>query len=528
MSDIENLDKLDKLDKLTLNSDDTPRKPALLADVEQERHVYNATTKLSAIMTVIFSGIALVSDGYNVQVIGYLMPLFANLYPDSFTPTLKTRISNAFFIGQIVGMLAFGALIDRIGRKFGIVLTTLLLIAGIALSAASHGTSDTGMFWMLIVARGLAGVGAGGEYPVCATSSIEAADETAHVRKHRGFLVASVGCFAIDTGFVVAGLGVLIILAAYGVTAHTPPTDTTGFAGTWRIALAIGLVPPLAVFFFRLRMLNSTAYRNNAMKGSQLGFRVFYLAFRRYWRRIIGTCLCWFLYNFTSYPFGLFTTSIVSQLNPQNTIMQNIGWGTLVLAFLPFGCLVGGVLMDVIGRKQTQALGFIVTGIIGFILGGVLGKIQNHPAAFIVVYGLFLAAAEAGPGVATLLISGEVYPTALRGHMLGLSAAFGKAGAAIGTQVFNPIQNAFEDEFKGQQAVFLIGSAISILGAIATLALIPNHNDMLEDEDEAWRAYLEENGVSTSNMGEPIEASAAGGMRRMIEQSGMETEGNKV
>ncbi|BEI84934.1 hypothetical protein CcaverHIS002_0503350 [Cutaneotrichosporon cavernicola] len=463
MSDIENLDKLDKLDKLTLNSDDTPRKPALLADVEQERHVYNATTKLSAIMTVIFSGIALVSDGYNVQVIGYLMPLFANLYPDSFTPTLKTRISNAFFIRQIVGMLAFGALIDRIGRKFGIVLTTLLLIAGIALSAASHGTSDTGMFWMLIVARGLAGVGAGGEYPVCATSSIEAADETAHVRKHRGFLVASVGCFAIDTGFVVAGLGVLIILAAYG--------------------------------------------------GSQLGFRVFYLAFRRYWRRIIGTCLCWFLYNFTSYPFGLFTTSIVSQLNPQNTIMQNIGWGTLVLAFLPFGCLVGGVLMDVIGRKQTQALGFII---------------QNHPAAFIVVYGLFLAAAEAGPGVATLLISGEVYPTALRGHMLGLSAAFGKAGAAIGTQVFNPIQNAFEDEFKGQQAVFLIGSAISILGAIATLALIPNHNDMLEDEDEAWRAYLEENGVSTSNMGEPIEASAAGGMRRMIEQSGMETEGNKV
>lgn len=527
MSDI---DKLEKLELAGVGGDTSPepRLPARLAAVEHERHVYNATTKLSAIMTVIFSGIALVSDGYNVQVIGYLMPLFADLYPTAFTPKLKTRISNAFFIGQIAGMLAFGAMIDRIGRKVGIVLTTLLLMAGIALSAAAHGTSDTGMFWMLVVARGLAGVGAGGEYPVCGTSSIEAADETAHVRKHRGFLVASVGCFAIDTGFVVAGLGVLIVLACYGVTAHTAPTDTTGFAGTWRIALGIGLVPPLAVFFFRLRMLNSTAYRNHAMKGSQLGLRVFTLAARRYWRRIIGTCLCWFLYNFTSYPFGLFTTTIVSQLNPQNTVMQNIGWGTLVLAFLPVGCLVGGILMDRIGRKQTQALGFLVTGIIGFILGGVLDKIQNHSGAFIVVYGLFLAVAEAGPGVATILISGEVYPTALRGHMLGLSAACGKAGAAIGTQVFTPIQNAFDGDFKGQQAVFLIGTGISILGAIATMALIPNHNDMLEDEDEAWRAYLEENGISTSNMGESIEASAADGMRRKIEEAGMEVESAKV
>ena len=44
-----------------------------------------------------------------------------------------------------------------------------------------------------VVGRGLAGVGAGGEYPVCGTSSIEAADETSVVRKHRGFLVAMIG-----------------------------------------------------------------------------------------------------------------------------------------------------------------------------------------------------------------------------------------------------------------------------------------------------------------------------------------------
>lgn len=51
---------------------------------------------------------------------------------------------------------------------------------------------------MMIVARGVAGFGAGGEYPVCATSATEAADETAHLRKRRGFLVAFTTDFAID------------------------------------------------------------------------------------------------------------------------------------------------------------------------------------------------------------------------------------------------------------------------------------------------------------------------------------------
>jgi MFS family permease len=51
---------------------------------------------------------------------------------------------------------------------------------------------------MMIVARGIAGVGAGGEYPVCGTSATEAADETADLRRKRGFLVAITTDFAID------------------------------------------------------------------------------------------------------------------------------------------------------------------------------------------------------------------------------------------------------------------------------------------------------------------------------------------
>jgi MFS family permease len=54
------------------------------------------------------------------------------------------------------------------------------------------------MFWMMIVARGVAGFGAGGEYPVCGTSATEAADETTELRKRRGLLVAVTTDFAVD------------------------------------------------------------------------------------------------------------------------------------------------------------------------------------------------------------------------------------------------------------------------------------------------------------------------------------------
>lgn len=54
------------------------------------------------------------------------------------------------------------------------------------------------MFWMMIVARGVAGFGAGGEYPVCATNATESSDETTKLRKNRGFLVALTTDFSVD------------------------------------------------------------------------------------------------------------------------------------------------------------------------------------------------------------------------------------------------------------------------------------------------------------------------------------------
>jgi MFS family permease len=89
---------------------------------------------------------------------------------------MYSRLSNAFLIGMIIGMLGFGVLADQLGRKTGAVATTILLVLGIALSTASSGVTPTGMLWMMVIARGIAGVGAGGEYPVSGAGAAEATE----------------------------------------------------------------------------------------------------------------------------------------------------------------------------------------------------------------------------------------------------------------------------------------------------------------------------------------------------------------
>lgn len=103
--------------------------------------------------------------------IGNISLLFGVLYPDALTSTMWSRLSNAFLIGMILGMVAFGYIADIFGRKTGAVATTIILTMGMILSTAASGTSQTGMLWMLVIARGITGVGAGGEYPVTGTNA---------------------------------------------------------------------------------------------------------------------------------------------------------------------------------------------------------------------------------------------------------------------------------------------------------------------------------------------------------------------
>ena len=59
--------------------------------------------RISALASVLFAGIAILSDGYNGAIVGNVELILLQLYPVSFTSELYTRTSNAFLIGEVFG-----------------------------------------------------------------------------------------------------------------------------------------------------------------------------------------------------------------------------------------------------------------------------------------------------------------------------------------------------------------------------------------------------------------------------------------
>ncbi|WRT66789.1 uncharacterized protein IL334_003752 [Kwoniella shivajii] len=447
----------------------------------------------SQTLSVLISGVALFSDGYNIQITGYTNTVMAKLYPKALTTTMKARLSNSILIGDIFGMLLFGLCADRLGRRWGIVGCTFFLVLGVTLATAAHGTTPTGMLWMIVVARGVAGLGAGGEYAVCTTSAVEAANETAGLRRRRGFMVASATNVAIISGFVGSAIVFLIVLAAF----HGKPHEAV-----WRICFGIGIVLPLSIFFFRMQMIDSTLYQKHGIAKKPFPYK---LAFKRYWKPLFGCSFAWFLYDTVIYPFNLLAPTLAAGFDSNATLLQSNGWGALINSFALPGCIFGSLLIDRLGPRQTYAFGTIMVAIFGFTIGGAMEPLNTGGtgtfAAFVVLFGLFQSFLSVGPGNCNFIVSSESFPTPIRGHFLGLAAAIGKAGAAVGTQVFPLIQARYPTTIKGHQAMFFVGSGICVLCAIVVMTLIPNRRAQLEDEDVEFRQYLEANGWDTSDMG---------------------------
>ncbi|KAJ5128175.1 hypothetical protein N7448_008954 [Penicillium atrosanguineum] len=458
-------------------------------------------TRHTSYLDVLVQGVALFSDGYNIQVVGYMLTVLAKLYPKETTADVKTRLSNSILIGDIFGMLLFGYCIDRFGRRLGVILTTLFLVLGITIATASHGGTVQGMYWMMVVGRGVAGVGAGGEYAVCTSQALECADGSERLRKKRGMLVAVSTNAAIIAGFVASSIVSIIVVKAY----NGHPSD-----GIWRICFGIGIILPLTIFLFRMRLLDSTQYDKHAIQ-HKIPYK---LALKYYWKPLIGTCTAWFLYDVIIYPFNLLAPTLVAGFSSNTSLLQTIGWSALINSFALPGAFIGALLMDRIGRKQTYALGWAIAAVFGFIIGGAMFKLQHIFPLFVVLYGLMQTCLALGPGDCNFLVSSESFPTPLRGHFLGFAAAIGKVGAAVGTSALTPVVSSFETKMEGQRALFLIGSAISVLGTLVVWFLIPGHPDALDDEDVKFRRYLEDNGYDTSHMGlkseKNIESSVTG------------------
>lgn len=435
------------------------------------------------LLAVFTAGCAFLSDGYQQSIISPVNNALSISYDQYSTGNWKTMVSNSNLVANIIGQVFFGLFVDRIGRRQGFAITTALIIIGSIVAACAKGSTQPHLFWMLIIARGVSGTGVGGEYPCSASAAMEAADERLGKRgKLAPFIFAT--NVPIAFGLPLASIVFLIVAKIWGE--HNT-------SGIYRTCFALGAVIPLSIFAFRWRMHHAEVYKKNSIKRKV----PYVLGIKRYWKSFLGVSGMWFLMDFVIYPNNVFSSVVIKIVIPKASLIETAEWQLLLGCFAGFGALLGIVLLRWMSRKQLIIYGFLGYGLVSIIVGSAFEQLSNIPALFIIFYALMNFLIYGGPCNLQSIVASETFPTFMRGTFYGVAAGIGKAGAAVGTEVFTPIQTKL-----GNRYTFFVSGGVCVLGAIVVYFLVPDTTEYdLAEEDEKFNQYLKDNGW-TGHMGE--------------------------
>ncbi|PHH59987.1 hypothetical protein CDD81_2221 [Ophiocordyceps australis] len=462
---------------------------------EEESHHQNAPPPskpfFQTALPVFACGAGLFSDGYINNVIGSVNTVLRLQYGTKYTSSRAARyVADIAFAGTVVGQLVFGFASDRWSRSNSLVLSTIILIIFTALAAGSYFRGDhVAMFDMLAAWRFFVGIGIGGEYPAGSVGCAESSGEMKSGTRNRWFILFTNSM--IDVGFVF-GAFIPYVIAAAAKNSHY---DTI-----WRTSLAIGVLFPIVLLLMRLRLKEPEEFARESMRRKT----PYLLVLRFYWFRLFCVSLIWFLYDFSIYAFGIYSSSILSGLYGDDAPLTTIfGWNTVINVFYLPGTILGAWVSDKLGPKNTLIIGVCAQSIIGYIMAAVYAHISTRIALFAVIYGLFLTLGELGPGNNIGLLAAKTCATGVRGRYYGIAAAIGKIGAFVGTLVFPYIQAAGgKDTVQSAQYPFWVASSLCLLSAAVAFFFVPNiGQDTISREDARFREYLEAQGWDTSQLG---------------------------
>jgi MFS family permease len=203
--------------------------------------------------------------------------------------------------------------------------STIILFVFAALGAGSWGANGSvpGLFAALTAYRFLLGIGIGGEYPAGSVGCAESTGELKEGHRNRWFIMFT--NVQIDLGFIMGALFPMIIAAG-----------TSNLTVVWRTSLALGVIPPLSLVYLRFKMKEPEAFARNNLKKNM----PYMLALRYYGPRLILVCAIWFIYDFLTYPFSIYSSVWIGSIQPDANTWQTFGWSTLVNFFYLPGALV--------------------------------------------------------------------------------------------------------------------------------------------------------------------------------------------
>lgn len=356
-------------------------------------------------------------DGYDLLVIGVAM---LSLQPQfNLSPIQVGALSATAFIGAAIGLLIFGKITDKFGRRTIFMVNLAFFIIASALSAFV----PAGQIWLLFVTRFVIGFAVGMDIPVSQAYLAEISPNT-----HRGRMAGSLPNIMWLLG------AVLSVLFAMLFNWLAPET-------AWRWLFGIAAIPAFVIFLLRHLLPESPRWllehgrtedglkvfklldldpkpamdaiaereRNKQVKVHITGTMV---------RRLVAITL---FFGFQSFAGAIATVSgplVLGALNfPRELTLL---WSLIGFTLGLVAVIVGAAIIDRVDRRK---LGMVTVSLL-FVVAMLIAIFGDKSAAFLVVmYFVFSFLTWFGPGVLAWVWSSEAMPTALRGVGAGIAQA---------------------------------------------------------------------------------------------------------
>lgn len=212
----------------------------------------NAKFNSSHLRTILISGVGFFTDAYDIfainiasSMLGYVLNQDQNGRLDN---NFELAIKIATPIGTFIGQILFGFLADYFGRSriYG---SELMIITISTLGQALSSSK------LMVVWRFLLGIGIGGDYPLSACITSEAA-----AVKIRGRMMTAV--FA-SQGFgqLAASIVSLIVVKLFEESIKSDAIPGSSVDNCWRLLIGFGAIPASCALYFRLTIGESERYK---------------------------------------------------------------------------------------------------------------------------------------------------------------------------------------------------------------------------------------------------------------------------
>lgn len=363
--------------------------------------------------------LAVFSSNYNFVVTS--IALFIMNQDPYYKETLEGVVGNGSikmlsYAGAIAGMCIMGYLGDMIGRRLAMVLTLFLVAFGALGSAVLSWGSALSVAVIMGVFRFVLGMGSGGVYPLSAVTAAEGSNSEKLDDR----------CLRVSWAYSMNVPGILFpYLIAMLLWWATDKSVEISF----RVLLGFGALPAFLVWLPAWRMKDSKEYveRDFAAKLLQVFVK------RSYWRQLLGTGVCWLLYDVTAYGILLVQPEITQMIWGQDSSVFDVIWHNIVLNAIGIpGCYMGILVLRQMGVKWLQFWGFMGLAGSALLLAATSHALTGNSWAQLGLLAIVNFFINWGASITTFILPSVVFPPSVRSTYSGISAAMGKVGAVAG------------------------------------------------------------------------------------------------